>query len=257
MSHALPFFRRPKDAPPLIIGHRGMRGSAPENTLCAFERALNEGARAIELDVLLCASGEPVVIHDPTLERLTGGVDERAVASLSYSVLRRVNLGQGERVPLLSEALALARGRNAGINIEIKRETPFRKELIEAVARLLRTWDPSHPVLVSSFDPSILAGFRLAAPGIPVAYLIHRTWWTRYAFRLTRPLGVQAIHLERVLAQPEAVRRFKSQGYIVNVWTVNSQKEAKDLGEIGVDGIISDEPGQIRATFQGHGGKNL
>lgn len=249
MSHALAFFRRPKGAAPLIIGHRGMSAPMPENTIGAFEQALAQGVQAIELDVLQCASGEPVVIHDPTLERLTGGADSRAISSLCYRDLRRVDLGQGQRVPLLSEALALARERGASVNVELKRETPDRKALIGAVARLVRIWDPSHPLLISSFDPAMLAAFRVAAPRIPVAYLIHRTWWTRYALALPGSLGAQAVHIERVIAQPELVRKFKSKGYIVNVWTVNSAAEALDLSELGVDGIISDLPGQIKAAF--------
>ena len=61
------------------MGHRGVRGAAPENTMAAFEEASRQGADAIELDVLVCRSGEAVVIHDPTLTRLTGGADTRAV----------------------------------------------------------------------------------------------------------------------------------------------------------------------------------
>lgn len=249
MSHALAFFQRPKGAAPLIIGHRGTSAPMPENTIGAFEQALAQGAQAIELDVLQCASGEPVVHHDPTLERLTGGADSRAISSLCYQDLRRVDLGQGQRVPLLTEALALARERGAGVNVELKRETPDRRALIGAVARLVRTWDTSHPILVSSFDPAMLAAFRLAAPRIPLAYLIHRTWWTRYALTLPGSLGARVVHIERVIAQPELVRQLKSKGYIVNVWTVNSATEARDLSELGVDGIISDLPGQIKEAF--------
>lgn len=233
----------------MIIGHRGMSSHYPENTLGAFEQALKQGAQAIELDVLLCASGEPVVIHDPMLERLSQGEDRRAVAELSLSELKRIKLGQDQHIPLLSEVLALARQRGAGVNIEIKRETPDRSKLIRAVAKLLRVWDSSHPLLVSSFDPAMLAGFRIAAPDIPLAYLIHRTWWTDYALKLPKHLGVQAIHLERVIAQPELVRALKNRGYIVNVWTVNSATEARDLSELGVDGIISDVPGKIKTAL--------
>src|SRR5437899_2504336 len=96
-------FRRRDGAPPLIFGHRGVRGEAPENTMAAFELAAASGADGVELDVRLCRSGEVVVCHDPTLARATGGKDERAVADLDLAELRRADVGAGQGVPLLEE----------------------------------------------------------------------------------------------------------------------------------------------------------
>src|SRR6185436_14185576 len=101
---------------PLILGHRGVRGTLPENTLAAFEAAAGEGADGIELDVRVCGTGELVVVHDPTLERVTGGRDRRAIAEIAHHELARVDVGAGQRVPTLTEVLAMARTRRLRVN---------------------------------------------------------------------------------------------------------------------------------------------
>ncbi|AUX24315.1 glycerophosphoryl diester phosphodiesterase [Sorangium cellulosum] len=232
---------------PLLIGHRGVRGEGapPENTLAAFEEAAAQGADAIELDVRVCGSGEVVALHDPDLARVTGGADPRAAAALPWDELRRVDLG-GERVPLLAEALAFARGRRLAVNVEMKRDVPDRAAVVLATARLLRAWDPRHAVLVSSFDPVMLASFGLMAPAVPRALLVHRSRYHDAAVRLPPVLGSFAAHIERTIASPERIALLQRAGRVVNVWTVNDPGEARDLAALGVDGLITDAPRRIR-----------
>lgn len=236
---------------PAIVGHRGVRipGAPPENTMGAFEEAARQGVDAIELDVRLCASGEIVVAHDPTLARVTSHEDVRAFADLPYHELRGVTIGDGERVPLLTEVLAFARERRLPVNVEVKYDVPDRPALVAAVARLLRGWDPAHPILVSSFNPVMVAAFAPLAPRVPRALIVHRTKWAPIAAQIPRALGMIAVHLERVLASPERVRALRAEGLAVNVWTVNSAREALDLQAIGVTGIITDTPAEIRAAL--------
>lgn len=237
---------RPARAP-LIIGHRGVRGEgAPtENTLAAFEEAAAQGADAIELDVRVCASGELIALHDPDLERVTRGADTRAVAELSWDELRRVDLG-GSRVPLLSEVLAFARARRLAVNVEMKRDVPDRAAVVRATARLLRAWDPRHAVLVSSFDPLMLASFGVLAPSVARALLVHRSRYHDVAVRLPSALGALAAHIERTIASPERIALLRQKGQVINVWTVNDPREARDLAALGVDGLITDTPRLIR-----------
>jgi glycerophosphoryl diester phosphodiesterase len=232
---------------PLIIGHRGVRGEGapPENTLAAFEEAAAQGADAIELDIRVCASGEVVAAHDPDLGRVTEGADPRAIAALGWDELRRVDLG-GDRVPRLSEVLALARARRLAVNVEMKRDVPDRAAVVLGTARLLRAWDPRHAVLVSSFDPVMLASFALMAPDIPRAQLVHRSRYHDVAVRLTKTLGPLAAHIERTIASPARIALLKRQGLVLNVWTVNDPGEARDLAALGVDGLITDAPRRIR-----------
>lgn len=243
-------FARDENARPLVIGHRGVRRpGVVENTLPAFEIAADEGAEAIELDVRVCATGELVVVHDPTLERITEKADTRAVADLPFEELGRVPLPGGARVPLLAEVLAFARARRLGVNVEMKRDAPSRPAIVRAVARLLDEWDPAHAVLVSSFDPPMLAGLALLAPRVPRAVLVHRTSYHPIHAAMAIPVGAAAVHLCRTLTRPDHVRRLLGRGLLVNVWTVNDPAEARDLAALGVSGIITDAPGEIRAAL--------
>jgi glycerophosphoryl diester phosphodiesterase len=199
--------------------------------------------------VRACASGELVVLHDPTLARVSEGADERAAAELSLAEITRVELPGGARVPSLAEALAFARERRIPVNVELKRDAPSRPAIVRAAARLLGTWDRAHPILVSSFDPAMLAGFAALAPRVPRAVLVHRTRWHALHAAASLPIGAAAVHLERTLTRPELVRALKSRGLAVNVWTTNDPREARDLAALGVDGIITDAPGEIRAAL--------
>ena len=240
---------------PLVIGHRGVRRpGVVENTLQAFEAAVREGAEAVELDARTCASGELVVLHDETLERITDGADTRAAAHLTLSELSRVELPGGARVPSLAEALAFARERNLPVNVELKRDVPSRTAVVRAAARLLDRWDASHPVLVSSFDPFMLAGLQALAPHVPRAILVHRTRYHLLHAATAVPLAATAVHLERTLTRPELVRSLKARGLVVNVWTINDPGEARDLAALGVDGVITDVPGEMRAALEGVAG---
>ena len=235
---------------PLVIGHRGVRRPGlVENTLLAFEAAVREGAEAIELDVRTCASGELVVLHDETLERITEGADTRTAAHLSLSELSRVELPGGARVPSLAAALGFARERGLPVNVELKRDVPSRPAVVRAAARLLGRWDPSHPVLVSSFDPFMLAGLQALAPRVPRAILVHRTRYHPFHAATAIPLGAAAVHLERTLTRPELVRSLQARGFAVNVWTINDPREARDLAALGVAAIITDVPGEMRAAL--------
>ncbi|WP_434041306.1 MULTISPECIES: glycerophosphodiester phosphodiesterase [Sorangium] len=231
---------------PLVLGHRGVRGEGapPENTLAAFEEAAAQGADGVELDVRVCGSGEVVALHDPDLERVTRGADARHAAALRWHELRQVDLG-GDRVPLLSEVLAFTRGRRLAVNVEMKRDVPDRAAVVRATARLLRAWDPRHAVIVSSFDPVMLASFGVLAPAVPRALLVHRSRYHDAAVLLAPALGALAAHIERTIASPERIALLKRQGRVVNVWTVNDPREARDLAALGVDGLITDVPRRI------------
>ena len=237
---------------PLVVGHRGVRRpGVVENTIAAFRAASDEGAEAIELDARVCASGELVVLHDATLERVSEGADKRAVAEMYLPQIERVELPGGARVPSLAEALAFARERHLPVNVELKRDAPSRTAIVRAAARLLSRWDPAHAILVSSFDPAMLAGFGALVPRVPRAVLVHRTRWHLLHAGLGAPLGAAAVHLVRTLTRPELVRGLRKRGFAVNVWTVDDPAEARDLAALGVDAIITDAPGEMRAALGG------
>jgi glycerophosphoryl diester phosphodiesterase len=242
-------FRRRSGEPPVLHGHRGVRGRCPENTMAAFERAVAEGADALELDVRPCRSGEIVVCHDPTLERVTEGRDTRAVADLDARALRGVDVGSGERVPLLADVLALARERGIALNIEMKRDVPSRTRAALGLGTMLRRAGRDHALVVSSFDPPMLALLRIYAPLVPLALLVHRGGRDEHVVHLARRPFIHAVHLESVLASREQVASLKRRGLVVAVWTVNDANEARKLSALGVDALITDEPARIRAAL--------
>jgi glycerophosphoryl diester phosphodiesterase len=236
-----------RDGAPLVVGHRGGRGPGwpPENTLAAFDRARLEGARAIELDVRTCAEGEAVVFHDPTLRAMSGSSDIRSVADQPLSTLRALDLGGGARIPTLSEALEWARGVGMGVNVELKSDVPNRRELVRATARSLRACPAD--VLLSSFDPRLLARIAAWAPSAPRALLTHvdQSRWVSVLQELVRPPLVSALHLERLQAGAQAVHRYAGRGLWVGVWTVNDPAEAVDLVRRGARWIITDRTGPV------------
>lgn len=234
------------NAYPVLVGHRGVRGARPENTVAAIELAASQGAHAVEIDVRPCASGELVVAHDPTLERVTGGDDQRAISSLTRVDLAAVDLGGGARLPCLHTVLDRCAALGIGLNVELKNDVPDRFRAVRAAARALRSRDDL-TMVVSSFDPRMLAAFRHLAPRVPIALLLHPEHPNVQLF--AAPLGAVAVHLARSLAGSAAIARWHRRGLSVWVWTVNDPLEAERLLQDGADGIISDNPDRLAPLF--------
>jgi glycerophosphoryl diester phosphodiesterase len=227
----------------VVVGHRGGRGEGwpTENTLEAFGRAVSEGAHAIELDVRTCATGEAVVFHDADLGRVTRGENVRKVADLPMKEVVRVRLVGGARIPTLAEVLDWASTRCA-INVELKRDVPSRTTLARAVAKATR--EARADVLFSSFDPYLLTTMRALSPRTPRAYLPIPD-----ARPVFPPLGLFAVHYGRQQASSENVALAKQRKLKVGVWTVNDPEEAITLARLGVDWLITDGPGVVRAAL--------
>lgn len=259
---------------PLVIGHRGASANHPENTLLAFRRALIDGADGVEMDVMLCASGEPVVVHDDDLGRVTGGKEGTGldVRSASLSEIQQHDVGRGERVPTLAQVLD-ALGDDALINIELKsRDVKTASDyaalvhddgLAAAVAEILRRGRRSAgTLLVSSFDPFQLWRFSRAAADllshVPLGYLFHRnqTRPLREAW-LSSLLPLRALHPDAALIDAVSMRGWRKQGYFVHTWTVDETSEITTLAALGVDAIITNTPAEVRAWLDAKPGPQV
>jgi glycerophosphoryl diester phosphodiesterase len=235
---------------PLIIGHRGASAHAPENTLLAFQTAREHGADGVELDVTLCASGEVVVIHDDTVDRTTDG--KGRVRDLSLAALRRLDAGQGQRIPTLDEVIAFTADWDPPflLNIELKPSVALREALAAAVVDAVWRGGCAARTLFSSFDPLMVRRLAQLAPEVPRGILYHhampaflrRVWLALFAPHQFR-------HPDIGLVTPEEVRRLKAQGKRVNTWTVNAPDQAAYAAGCGVHGIISDSPRAIRPAL--------
>ncbi|HEY6598518.1 MAG TPA: glycerophosphodiester phosphodiesterase family protein [Pseudomonadales bacterium] len=217
----------------LIIGHRGAAGLEPENTLRSFARAIDLGVDAIELDVY-CVDDELVVIHDDTLERTTNGHGE--VMASRYDALRRLDAGNGERIPTLAEVLNLAESKVV-VNIELKGA---------GTAAPVSACIAAHPrvdTLVSSFDHGELARFRAIDARTRVAPLFHRN--ATQLFEVAAGLQAWSINLSERLATAERLRAIVDGGYRSLVYTVNEPALAERLKADGATGIFTDFPDRM------------
>lgn len=160
----------------MVFGHRGASAVAPENTMPAFQTALDMGADGVELDCQLTRDGHLVVIHDSTLKRTTG--TDGLVKDYTLSQLRHLDAGgwfnprfAGERIPTLEDVLALARDRLV-VNVEIK-NLPYRYAGIEArlLAAIRQNAFPLDRLIVSSFDHESLIRIQAMEPRVTVAAL--------------------------------------------------------------------------------------
>jgi glycerophosphoryl diester phosphodiesterase len=235
---------------PLVLGHRGASAHVLENTLAAFERAARDGADGVELDVLCCATGEVMVFHDDDLARVAGRPGR--VASLSWAALRAVELPGGHRIPSLDEAFE-ACGRSLLVNVELQSAGPLDPDierLVEGVDRSIQRCQTASRVLVSSFDPLAVARWKSARPDLPSALLFESGGWPALGKILALPfLRPAAAHPEASLCTEDRVGRLHQVGYQVNTWTVDDPDRLRALAAMGVDGVISNDPGAARVAL--------
>ncbi len=232
---------------PLIFAHRGASAHAPENTLAAFELALDQGAHGIELDVKLSADEEIVVIHDATIDRTTNG--QGRVSKLTLAALRELDAGSffsskysDEKIPTLAEVFDQIGSRTI-INVELTNYNTSRDGLANKVCGLVEDFGLQNNILFSSFLPSNLTRTQNLLPQTPRGLLAWRGWlgwWSRsFGFHFG---NYQALHpnLRDVTAQQVSrIHRLQRRIY---VWTVNVVEDMHHLFTWGVDGVFTDDP---------------
>ncbi len=226
-----------------LIAHRGASGDYPENTLLAFEQGLAQGADALEFDVRVSADGVPVVIHDASVDRTTGGTGP--VSDYAVRELGRLDAGSGEPVPTLEEVLG--RFPDAPLIIEIKEAMAGRP-----TAEVLRDRRATKRVLVGSFEHAALLPFagsefvRSASRRETAGFwLASRVRWAaagRGYGGFTVPVRYKGLTVVDRTFVALAARCAKP----VHVWTVNERSEAERLRVLGVAGIITNFPARMR-----------
>ncbi|HSF09019.1 MAG TPA: glycerophosphodiester phosphodiesterase family protein [Nitrospirales bacterium] len=220
---------------PLRIGHRGAAGHAPENTLAALELAIKYGVDMVEFDVRRSADGALVLLHDASVDRTTNG--EGSIEELSLSVLRKLDAGGGESIPLLEEALACLSGR-AGAMIELK----VRGIAADVCAKVQVADFHGTVIYASFFHEELLPVRRLLGDAFTLALIedvpIHSTAFATAAQSTHVGLALDAM-------TPSLVKAFQEQGFKVFVYTVDESEDIGRMKQLGVDGIISNFPDRI------------
>jgi len=248
-----------QDAERLIVAHRGASAVEAENTLPAFELAIEAGADVIEFDVRMTADGVAVVMHDPVVDRTTDG--HGPVATLGIDELRRLRIrtrdGGWTGVPVLEEALAALSGR-VGVDVEIKNVPgepdfePEREAAVEATVRALDTVAYSGPVLVSSFNPLSLARAReLGGADLATGLLTTADVDASIAFGFSRREGHAWVlpFVDTVAASGEPfVAEVHAAGMRVGTWITDDPASAIALFRTGVDAVATNDPAAIVAA---------
>ncbi|HTR85231.1 MAG TPA: glycerophosphodiester phosphodiesterase family protein [Reyranella sp.] len=225
---------------PKVIGHRGAKAYAPENTLASFREARKRGATWVEIDVKLTSDGVPIVMHDASLRRTTG-VD-RLVAET-----RRAELPK--EVPTFEEAIACFEEQGLGCNVEIKPDEGREVETARvAVETLRRRWPKSLPApLLSSFKRPSLVAAQESAPEYARALLLGAVdeHWRAQA----EEVGAVGINVDgKKLTAPQAVEIVRA-GYALSVYTIDDADLARALVGMGVQCVITDMPDVIIAAL--------
>ncbi|MEW9520407.1 glycerophosphodiester phosphodiesterase [Streptomyces tubercidicus] len=220
----------------LTIGHRGMMGVEPENTLRSFVRAEHEGLDVIELDLHLSKDGALVVMHDADVDRTTDGAGP--IVERTLAELRELDAGQGERIPVFEEVVAAVK---APLQAEIKDVAAA-----QALAEVMRSRDLVGRVDVISFHDEALAAIRTLLPGVRTALVASRYG----ADVVDRALAVGATMLSLNIRRLtlELVERAHAAQLKVVAWTVNTHDQLRLARGLGLDGVVTDMPEIRRAV---------
>ncbi|MFD9483406.1 glycerophosphodiester phosphodiesterase [Streptomyces sp. NPDC059991] len=219
----------------LTIGHRGVMGVEPENTLRSFVRAERSGMDVIELDLHLSKDGALVVLHDAEVDRTTDG--KGPVADKTVAELRELDAGQGERIPLFDEVLDAV---GSPLQAEIK-----DVRAADELARVIHARDAVGQVTVSSFHEEALARMSSLVPGVRTVLVASR-WDSDIAERATA-VGAHALSLDIRRLTLEDVERAHAVSVQVIGWVVNTQDHLRLVRALGLDGATTDYP-EIRRT---------
>ena len=225
---------------PVITYHRGYSSRAPENTMAAFEAALEDGCPRIELDVQMTADGVAVVTHDTSLRRCTGC--NANIYDLPYVQVQQLDAGRwfhrqftGSYIPTLEEVLALCKGK-AELNIEIKPST-FTPTLEAETVRLIHAYDYGADCVVTSQSYETLCKVKELDPDITTGYILALGVGTSYDLPAADFFSVESTFITAGMVQQIHLR-----GKTISAWTINRQQDAEKLLQLGVDDLITDKP---------------
>ncbi|PKQ43682.1 glycerophosphodiester phosphodiesterase [Confluentibacter flavum] len=221
------------------IGHRGAKGHSPENTLESIKKALQLGVDGIEIDVHRCASGELVVFHDFTLDRMTNTSGE--ISKFTLKQLKKVEVKGHTQIPTLSEVMAFVNNKCL-LNIELKgQDTPKETSRLIDFYIEKKGWDYSN-IIVSSFQKDLLETVYKTNSNIPLGVITDTN--LEEAVNFAKTINAYSIHPDYTLLTQEIVANLKEQ-FKVFTWTVNNLKPIKRIKSYEVDGIISDFPDRL------------
>lgn len=238
---------------PLIFGHRGAMGYAPENTLPSFKMAMEMGVDGVELDVHMTRDGEIVVIHDFKVDRVTNG--KGFIKDLTLGQLKALDAGlkfgekwRGVKIPTLEEVFREI-GDKVKIKVEIKRGSDYYPGIERKVIELIRKYGVNAQVI--SFDFDAIKTARELDPNIELGIIF--TGKISWFIDIARKLGVQWLHASFDLIDEKGIEEAHRSGFKVGSWTVNDEEIAKVLVDMGIDDVTTNYPDKIIRVIRGRG----
>lgn len=249
----------PLMTPVSCIAHRGNSIEAPENTMEAFQQAVDLGADFLEVDVHLTKDGIPVITHDLLLKRtIEDQAGQAAIMDLTFSQVQQLDAGswfgeryRGTKIPLLAD-LIQQYSQKIGLMIEIKAGSASATRLAENVLKTIKTHkkESNRPIYVGSLTPAILKALHEQEPSQSLIAIVENVEELEQHLQFEP----QIIAFSYEILTLKMVRKFKQMGKKIWVWTVDNPSVMYHLVQMGVDGIISNCPRellQVLATAKG------
>ncbi len=232
---------------PIIIGHRGAMDVAPENTMHAFQAALDAGADGIEFDVQRTTDGHLVIFHDEDIARTSDG--QGKMPQMTLAEMRALDVGlyfgeqfRGTRVSTLIEFFDWVKGNDLLLFLEMKE--PFRFPGIEhEIADLIRRYDLLDRLQVRSFCHAQLHNLRVYDPEISISELWYKHIPTQWE------ITYRTLNLMHTLVTEETIATHHDLGRTVTTWVVDDLDEARNLIQWGIDGITTNDPAKLLTLF--------
>lgn len=248
-----------------VISHRGANLVAPQNTIEAFKKSIEIGCDGFETDIHLTKDGIPVVCHNFTIDETSNGTG--AIKYMTLEELRQFDFGkykgeefEGVKIPTLDEFLEVSKELGDKMNvldIELKSEVPGQAgtELAEKTINAVKEHGLFDKLLISSFDPAILVVCKKIDKNCKtgILYSPDRLSSLKIAARpvsFAKEIGADALHPFHMYVTRLYVERAHRAGIQVNPWTVNKEINAKALIKLGVDGLITDDPGLMNKLLE-------
>lgn len=237
-----------------IISHRGANKYAPQNTIPAFQKAVELGAHGVENDVHLTRDGVVVVCHDHTIDSTSNGTG--SINDYTYEELLQFDFGSyfspefaGTKIPTLAEFLDVCRPMEI-INVEIKSPREKNTPIVQKTLETVKEFGLLEQLLVSSFDSDILLECKRLEPRCKTGMLYsidenecpHLAELTDDYVAFAQKIDAQALHPVLLFIDEEYVANCHKAGLAVNPWTVNTEHTVKGFGALHCDGLITDVP---------------
>jgi len=250
---------------PLIIAHRGASALAPENTLAAFKKAIDDGAEGVEFDVRLSKDGAVVVFHDATLARLSDR--KNLVSSLSVEELQKIDVGSwfnkrrphdraedfsGERIPTLRQLLEFLKDFTGLIYIELKCRESEVEKLAKAVCEVI-SGSPLLPnIIVKSFQLEAIPHIRRHCPKVKTAALFAPKIMTilrkeKRLINIAHELGAEMVSVHFSLATRKLMKKAAKKNLSVTIWTADNPRWVKRAFDLGLFAVITNNPANLLA----------